>query len=242
MRKFLFTVLLFSLSTSTCANAEPVGKPRFENSYIGAAGGVAFPFNASNVNSSGVVGSLSATINSSDLSVSNSAAWGAKAGTFFSAIPWLGIEASYYERYPNIPQQGANLTFSGSSGGIPFSTAGQAQFAIDINQVRTVGLTAMAKLPTYGRIAPYAGAGIALDFISMGEGRSYDGAGTLTGKLPGETDLSVGPLAIAGVEGRINKNLSAFAEAKYTRANYSLNQISFTYSDLVLLFGLSLGF
>jgi hypothetical protein len=195
------------------------------------------------VNSSGVVGSLSATINSSDLSVSNSSAWGAKVGAFFSALPWLGVEASYYERYPTIQQQGANLTFSGTApGGTPFNTAGQSQFAIDIDYVRTLGLTTMAKLPTYGRIAPYAGAGIAVNFIGMKEGRSYDGAGTLAGRSASESDISVGPLVISGVEGKINKSFSAFAETKFTRANYTLNQINFTYSDIVLLFGISMGF
>lgn len=236
------SILLLSIFMSTFASAEPIKPIESPNSYIGFAAGAAFPFNAANVNGAGSVGTSSAIITSSDLSVSNSVAWGAKAGTFFNDIPWLGLELSYYERYPNIAQQGANLTFSGTAGGLPFNTTGQAQYAVDMNYARTVGMAAMAKLPMHGRIAPYVGAGLAVNVIGVSEGRSYDGSGTLAGRSQNETDVSLGPLAIAGVEGKINKNISVFTEARYTRSNFTSSTINFTYADMVLLFGASLGF
>lgn len=230
-------------------------RPVSAETYLGLGGGLTIPFNATSVNESGVFapGGGSTPITLTDLKVDKGSAYGAKAGYFFNQAPWFGLGVDYYSRTPKIGQQPVNI---GGGGSGLFPVAGIGQMSVDFNYVRTLGFLGFARLPSSKDVnsfayhwEPYIGAGLALNFASINNIRSFNSAGTFVSESSSKgSDVAVGPLVVLGINYKFNKNIKAFAESKFTRSGFTLSRMDglldtkFDYADVVFLFGASYGF
>lgn len=149
---------------------------------------------------------------------------GGKLGYWFGFFPNLGIEADVYHFSPDIGQQTRNI--SGTVAGtlvIPLGTMvtlGTLNPAIGVNVDRfDIGVTSLGfhlvgrlrllqdnNFPN-GRLQPYAGAGPAIFFADMRIRPFLNQS---------DSDTSVGVHALAGLKFFLHKNLSVFAEYKFS--------------------------
>lgn len=220
--------------------SEPrIAKPG--ETYVALGGGGSFPFKATNFKETWSGGEVT----SSDLDLKNSLAWGAKAGYFLpNQYSWLGFELDYYERRPDIKQQSAMVTVSSPP------SSGQGEMAIDVSYMRTLGFAAVVRACSLDSpIQPYLKAGLAWNFIGVREGRLYDASGNQLGTfLKDESGMAVGPLGAIGINYIIDSHFSAFAETKYTRSTFNLNNFNnavtdrLDFSDVAVLVGLGYNF
>ncbi len=161
----------------------------------------------------------------SDIKLENSYLIGAKAGHYFSSIPFLGLEAEVNYSEPDFKQQVVELSQK------DLGTFKQIQLRADIYKV-TTALNLMARYDDLKTVKPYIGFGPTLNYLNIkGTGRS----GIMDGENPNDPSVGVyGPdikesAWALGFQGKIGASvpisdaISFDAEYRYGYAPFKIN-------------------
>jgi opacity protein-like surface antigen len=169
----------------------------------------------------------------SDAKLENSFSIGAKAGHYFDAIPFLGVEGEFNFTKPDLKEQ--NITTSNLNNTTLLTSNGtvtKKQLAADIYDF-TSAFSLMARYPAFKRVTPYIGVGPNFHYFRVrGTGAAEINTDVVLETLgapktpnvlvqgPGvkQDKFSIGLQAKAGIRFNITKHLSADVEYKY---NYS---------------------
>ncbi|MGQ0812696.1 MAG: outer membrane protein [Nitrospiraceae bacterium] len=197
-------LIAWSLASHVSAYAE---------TYIGGQFGVTFPGNLSNgqVTTPGF-GALTL----SDQELSNSLMWGLKAGHYFTALRWFGVEAEFFYTTPHVKQQ--PLTFKGPGGNAIVDSQGL------YHRVMTFAPINLMFRYHKTRLQPYFGIGPGIFFARIKDPAitSGDNSQSSNGKL--------GLNMQVGARYYITRRWAAFGE-------YKFNYARFDYKDTPNLFG-----
>ena len=215
----------------------------FAESYIGGSIGAAFSSDAENIKLSS--GALTGTV--TDLDTDSSFTYGFKAGHYFKAIPWFGVEFNFSQSDPDISKQTGTAT--GTIG--VFTAAATGQGSIDVDHANTYGLLVMFRATEEQakdmfNIQPYLGLGIGINQVSLGTARVYTAAGVETDSANLGSDTNVGFLLSAGLNYDITDHIKAYSEYKFTQGEFEATtadvKYALDYDASSLMFGLAYGF
>lgn len=154
-----------------------------------------------------------------DVDFDKSLAWGGRVGRYFDSLPFLGFGMDFFRYYPFIGGQSVNVRGCFLPGGCGTGRGGTGSFETDVS---AVSVDLMLRLPLLksddapqGRLQPYVAVGPPL-FIT-----------TLTPRTTrqfhnqdGDTDVSIGFKAAAGVAVQVYKNLALFGEYRFTHVSH----------------------
>lgn len=155
----------------------------------------------------------------SDRELSRSIMFGAKIGYYFPQVRWLGIETEVSYTTPHIKQQNTQVTVPPGAvlQGFGAVSGGTAEGVLPGDYFRVITwapVNLMFRYPAL-RLQPYVGVGLGLFFARVHT--------TQVGVEGSQSAMSVGLNAKAGLEFYITRNLSAFGEWKYNRANFGFD-------------------
>ena len=193
--------------------------------YVGAYGGLATPDAFSNATlSSPTLGGGVTNARINDLELKTTLTGGIKAGYFFVARPWLGIETDVYTLKPDVKQQV-----------IVGGTSSRTVFADDLPTIplrlTTWAFNIIVRSPSIGDIfQPYGGLGFGL-FVANS---SKDGIST--------THLSPGFQLVAGARILMTPKWAIFGEFKFNRATIHFSNIRGNYESQMFAVGLMMQF
>jgi hypothetical protein len=190
----------------------------------------------------------------SDLDLDGSGAFGGKMGYFFSGLPWLGFEFTYFQRGIEAKQQRFTASGANSSTLVP-ALPFDGQMAVQFSDLRTLGFLILLR-PTenivreyfFNRLEPYAGAGISGSWVEVESIATFDAGGTpVASNNSGESEWGLGMLISAGMNVKITENLKAYTEYKYSQAHFRFEDLDdfateMDIADHSLMFGLSYSF
>ena len=233
-RRFVITSLLALLApVMLCAPQADA------ESYVAGQMGVTLPSIGSGLSNTDLTGVFIQGSTLSDQALTSSILYGAKVGHYFSAVPWVGLEAEVYNTTPHIKQQ--ELEFFAPSG----ASVGSAP--VTGAQFRVLTLAPLNLTFRYHktRLQPYIAIGPGIFFA-----RLKDPALTSDNT---QSDTALGLNAQAGLRYYITKHLTVFAEGKFNHARFnfpetppgaSFNLFGFnsTYNMFHVAFGLSYNF
>lgn len=230
----LVSFLLLCGSMAGQAYAEP---------YIGGQFGMALPSIGGGLKDIETTTQFLPGTKHSDLTLSNSAMGGLKAGYFFRGARWFGLEGEFYATSPHIQQQ--THTFTNPSVSCSNCT-GMLQGA-HFRVYTLAPLNLMFRVPGY-RLQPYIGIGPALYFARIsGENISSPSTSAST-----SNNGVLGFNGKVGVEYFFTKHFTAFAEWRYNYAQFNFKEnanlfpfpygFKTTYTMNFLSFGLAVHF
>jgi len=163
MKKIVFLLLVTASLSGQTAVAE---------SYVGiqAGGSIGNVFsNLTGDENTGYVvggGSIYKDTKASDVKLENSYLIGAKAGHYFSSIPFFGIEAEVNYTKPDFKQQIVELSHP------DFGSLKEIQLRADIYKISSA-VSLMARYDELETVKPYIGVGPTLNYLDVtGTGRS----------------------------------------------------------------------
>jgi hypothetical protein len=193
--------------------------------YVGAYGGLNNPGAFSNATLSSTTlggGVTDARIN--DLELQSGLMGGVKAGYFFVARPWLGLEADVYTLKPEVKQQV-----------IVGGTSSRTVFADNIPAIplrlTVVAFNIVIRSPSMGDIfQPYGGMGYGL-FLATS---SKDGISN--------SHVSPGFQLVAGARILLTPTWALFGEFKFNRATIRFSDIRGNYDSQIFAAGVMLQF
>jgi opacity protein-like surface antigen len=173
----------------------------YGETYVGGQFGVTFPQSLSDgkVTQDGFGG-----LEISDQSLKSSAMLGVKLGHYFTKARWLGLETGLSYTTPHVKE--GSITFSGPGGSIPSPILTGLNHRVITWDIATI----MFRYPGY-RLQPYIGIGPSLFFATL---KGPDAP-------PGQSAMSIGLNAEAGIRYYITRNWALFGEGKYNRARLS---------------------
>ncbi|HEY3196566.1 MAG TPA: porin family protein [Nitrospirales bacterium] len=193
--------------------------------YVGAYGGLTNPGAFSNTTlSSPTVGGGVTDARINDLELKSNLVGGLKAGYFFNARPWLGIETDLYTRKPDVKQQ---TIFGGTTGGRVFAD----NLPTTSLRLTTWAFNIIIRSPSMGDIfQPYGGMGYGL-FLAKGS-------------LGGHSDTHVTPgfQLVAGARILLTPKWALFGEFKFDRATIRFSDLRGNYSSQIFALGVMLQF
>jgi len=150
-----------------------------------------------------------------DVEFDTALAYGMRMGRYFDAVPFLGLGVDYFSFTPNIGPQSVSFDgcpFEGSCG------TGKVGFGSFDLTVRAISLDVFLRLPLFksenapgGRVQPYILGGAPI-FISTLTPRNT----RLFRNFDGDTEISFGYKAGAGLAVYVYKNLMVFGEYRFT--------------------------
>jgi opacity protein-like surface antigen len=205
----------------------------YAETYVGGQFGATFPQSLSDgkVTQDGFGG-----LEISDQALKSSAMLGVKLGHYFTRARWLGIETGLSYTTPHVKE--GSITFSGPGGSLSSPTLAGLSNRVITWDIATI----MFRYPGY-RLQPYIGIGPSLFFATM---KGPDAP-------PGQSAMSIGLNAEAGVRYYLTRNWALFGEGKYNRARlgYTSNDsdpaadpfgFRATYSAFTMSLGVSYSF
>ena len=219
-------ILTLSLLLAWSVMGSPFLTPKAQAEwYVGAYGGITNPGAFSNATLSDKTiggGVTDARIN--DLELKTSLVGGAKAGYFFAARPWLGVETDLYTLKPSVKQQvivggtSSGQVFADNLPGIPL-------------RLTTWALNIIIRSPSMGEIfQPYGGMGYGLFFATS----SKDGQSN--------THISPGFQLVAGARILLTPKWALFGEFKFNRATIRFSDLRGNYDSQIFAAGVMLQF
>ncbi|MDP6585931.1 MAG: outer membrane beta-barrel protein [Anaerolineales bacterium] len=229
--------MVFSLTTATVqfVSAE---------SYVGVALGVSLPHDTTDIKGTTAAG---VTGTGTDVSPQDAFAYGFKAGHYFDAMPWLGVEFNFSQSDPDVEKQTATAT---GTAGVLGTAVGQVQ--VDVNSATTLGFLAMLRATeeqtkSLFNIQPYLGVGFGVNIVDLGDATTFTTAGAFNSGTNLDSDTSVGILLSAGLNYEVSENVKAYGEYKYGEASYDVTgadsvDYEFDAGGSSLMFGLAYGF
>ncbi|MDN5941240.1 MAG: porin family protein [Nitrospira sp.] len=231
-RRFVITSLLALLAPVVLCAPQADAE-----TYVAGQFGVTLPSIGKGLTDSDLTGSFIPGSTISDQSLKTSVLYGAKLGHYFTAVPWLGIEAEVYNTTPHIKQQ--DITFSGPSGPV-----GSLEFPGLNFRVLTLAPLNLTLRYHKTRLQPYIAVGPGIFFA-----RIHDPSLT-SDNTQSSTDLGLN--AQVGLRYYITRHFTVFAEGKYNHVRFnfsetppgSFNLFGFdsTYNMFHVAFGMSYNF
>jgi opacity protein-like surface antigen len=188
--------------------------------YVGAYGGITNPGAFSNATlSSPTLGGGVANARISDLELKSGLVGGVKAGYFFNARPWLGIETDLFTRKPDVKQQ---TIVGGTTAGTVFA----ANLPTTSLRLTTWAFNVIIRSPTMGDVfQPYGGMGYALFLANGSQGGSSD------------TRLTPGFQLVAGARILLAPKWAIFGEFKFSRATIRFGEFRGNYESQLFVLG-----
>ena len=188
---------------------------------MGAYGGINNPGAFSNATlSSPTIGGGVNNARISDLELKSGLVGGVKAGYFFNARPWLGVETDLFTRKPDVKQQtivGGTTTGRVFADNLPTTSLRVTTWAFDI----------IIRSPTMGDIfQPYGGMGYAL-FIANSSAAGHS-----------DTHVAPGFQLVAGARILMTANWAVFGEFKFSRATLRFGDFRGNYESQVFAIGI----
>ncbi len=205
----------------------------YGEAYIAGQFGVAVPSIGKGLTNIDLTGGLSG-VTVSDNALKSSILYGAKAGFFFPAARWFGLETEMFNVTPHIKQQPMTFTVPPS----PTIRGGQATGEIPGAHLRVLTWAPMNLVVRYPktRLQPYAAIGPGIFFARVS---TSDGS---------QSSTRLGLNAQLGVQYYMTRRWTAFAEWKYNhvRLHFSENPALFgfnaTYNMHNFVFGIGYHF
>jgi opacity protein-like surface antigen len=188
--------------------------------YVGAYGGITNPGAFSNTTlSSPTIGGGVSNARINDLELKSGLVGGVKAGYFFNARPWLGIETDLFTRKPDVKQQtifGGTTTGRVFADNLPTTNLRLTTWALDI----------IIRSPTMGDIfQPYGGMGYALFLANSSQGGHSD------------THVTPGFQLVAGARILFTPKWALFGEFKFSRATIRFGDFRGNYESQIFAIG-----
>jgi len=154
-----------------------------------------------------------------DVEFDTALAYGLRMGRYFDAVPFLGLGVDFFSFSPNIGPQ--SVTVVGcpiDQGGCGTNKVGFGSFDLT---VRSISLDVFLRLPLFksenapgGRVQPYILGGSPIFFSTLTPRNTR-----LFRNFDGDTEISFGYKAGAGVAVYIYKNLMVFGEYRFTHTD-----------------------
>jgi opacity protein-like surface antigen len=193
---FISLLILCALTCSEVSRAEW---------YIAGQGGYQFPHDLSNVQGTGNFSGVT----SNDLDLNNQAAFGIKAGRFFDALRWLGLEFDFSHSDANIAEQAA--------------TANAPILGVTQQNGRTPGVGLSVNHMTANLILRYPGSHIQ-PYIGVGGGLGLSRLRTAP-----QDETAIYPLfnVFVGTKVFVAKHVAFFTEYKHARATVEFSNNHF---------------
>jgi len=193
--------------------------------YVGAYGGITNPGAFSNTTLSSTTlggGVTDARIN--DLELKSGLVGGVKAGYFFDARPWLGLEGDVYTLKPEVKQQ---VIVGGTSSRTVFA---DNLPAIPL-RLTVVAFNIVIRSPAMGEIfQPYGGMGYGLFLATSSKDRVSN------------AHASPGFQLVAGARILLTPKWALFGEFKFNRATIRFSDIRGNYDSQIFAAGVMLQF
>jgi len=153
-----------------------------------------------------------------DVEFDKALAWGGRFGRYFDAVPFLGVGVDFFQFTPYIGPQSAQFRGCVFPGVCGAGTGGPGSFdvtvyALSVDLMLRLPLLKSADAPQ-GRVQPYLTVGPPL-FITNITPRNTQSFKN----QEGDTDVSFGLKAGAGVAVQVYKNLMLFGEYRFTHVS-----------------------
>lgn len=232
-RRFVLTSLLALLAPVVLCAPQADAE-----TYVAGQMGVTLPSIGSGLSNTDLTGVFIQGSTLSDQALTSSILYGAKVGHYFTAVPWVGVEAEVYNTTPHIKQQ--TIDFFAPSGtkvdsldfpGLDFRVLTLAPFNLTLRYHKT-------------RLQPYIAVGPGIFFA-----RIHDPSLTSDNS---QSSTDVGLNAQVGLRYYITRHFTVFAEGKYNHVrfnfpetpqiNFNLFGFNSTYNMFHVAFGLSYNF
>lgn len=152
-----------------------------------------------------------------DVNLSESALIGVKAGHYFDAIPFLGVEGEVNYSKPDFEQQVLTLKHP------DFGSFQELQLKADVHNI-SGAVSIMARYPKFKRVMPYIGVGPTINYLKIkGTGRSGIAPGEdlndpnvgVIGPRINEDSVRIGVQAKTGVRFALAKHLALDLEYRF---------------------------
>lgn len=153
-----------------------------------------------------------------DVEFDKSLAYGGRVGRYFDSLPFLGLGVDFFRFSPYLGPQSVQLRGCFSPGGCGTGQGGTGSFEVSTT---AVSLDLMLRLPLlkstdapWGRVQPYLAVGppLFITTITPRHTRNFR-------NHDGDTDLSLGVKAAAGVAVQVYQNLMLFGEYRFTHVS-----------------------
>ena len=188
--------------------------------YVGAYGGLTYPGAFSNTTlSSPTLGGGVTNARINDLELKSSLVGGVKAGYFFNARPWLGLETDLYTLKSDVKQQ---TIFGGTTTGRVFAD----NLPTTSLRLTTLAFNVIIRSPTMGDVfQPYGGLGYGLFLANSSQGGQS------------ETYIAPGFQLVAGARILLTPKWAIFGEFKFNRATIRFGDFRGNYESQVFALG-----
>jgi hypothetical protein len=150
---------------------------------------------------------LSHDVRLKEVEFDNGLTYGGRFGTFFNAVPWLGLTFDAMSFHANIDKQRAQVKDTGAV--VQLAPLDLSVSLISLDIVLRLPLLATPEIPN-GRLTPYILGGPAA-FIA----RADDG-GNFIRRYQDDTDVTFGYNAGAGIGWQFSKSIGVFTEYRFT--------------------------
>ncbi|TKB58115.1 MAG: porin family protein [Nitrospira sp.] len=211
----------------------------YAETYVAGQVGVTLPSIGSGLSNTDLTGVFIQGSTLSDQALTSSILYGAKVGHYFTAVPWVGLEAEVYNTTPHIKQQ--SLEFFAPSG----ASVGSANVTGANFRVLTLAPLNVTFRYHKTRLQPYIAIGPGI-FLARLKDPSLTSDNT-------QSDTAFGLNAQVGLRYYITRHFTVFAEGKFNHARFnfpetppgsSFNLFGFnsTYNMFHVAFGLSYNF
>jgi opacity protein-like surface antigen len=192
--------------------------------YVGGFGGLSLPGTLSDVTVTKNFGRFGATAaaRSSDTALENNLVLGAKAGYFFEAHKWFGVETEVFTFTPNLTQQ-------------PLIVAqpGKAAFGFTVPgshiRVTALALNAITRDTASERFVPYGGVGMGVFYVDSND-------------FKGKPVLNPGLNLIGGARYFLFDHVALFGEFRYNVVTLRFGGFSGNFTGQMFSIGISYHF
>jgi opacity protein-like surface antigen len=211
----------------------------YAESYVAGQFGVTLPSIGGGLSNNDLTGIFIPGSTVSDQALTSSILYGAKVGHYFTALPWVGLEAEIFNTTPHVKQQ--SLEFFAPSG----ATVGSVN--VEGLNFRVLTLAPLNLTLRYHktRLQPYIAIGPGI-FLARLKDPSLTSDNT-------QSDTAFGLNAQAGLRYYVTRHFTVFMEGKFNHAQLnfaetppgsSFNLFGFdsTYNMIHVAFGLSYNF
>jgi opacity protein-like surface antigen len=210
----------------------------YAETYVAGQFGVTLPSIGKGLTDNEVTGiGFIPGVTTTDQALTSSVLYGAKLGHYFTAVPWIGIEAEVYNTTPHIKQQ--DITFSGPAG-----PAGSLNFyGLDFRVLTLAPLNLTLRYHKT-RLQPYIAVGPGIFFARIKDP-------SLTSDNT-QSSTDVGLNAQVGLRYYITRHFTVFAEGKYNHVRFNFSEtppgifnlfgFDSTYNMFHVAFGMSYNF